>query len=454
LVNATGGEGYYTWLAADACIYEHPPQIHLYGYDPLHLKLFLGKKVITWWYGYQVPGWESLSPEDLKSAFCGLIDYTLLYSLKTGSYPAPTYVLGVPKMVSYMPVLVDLNSNLGWEAAPGFVADGSLWVSRYGKGVGSCLVLGNCNLEDVKTEIKVLNEYLGSGTYVVAKYEGGKIENKIGGNITTISEVVPARNPLILRTVGMFDKGDSLKIEASFSLPRGESGRLEFKIISPDARDVEISLWVPVDRISGALVFDGKELKYVQQEGQVITRLNLSKGEHNLVLYLKPKIVIDSRQTVKDYQFFENKKPKVKILLGEKATEEEKLYASWLNNYFDTYYKFVLKDTLAENIKVVHDREAESSYIILGLPETNPFINSLSHGQEGLIKVEGKDMIVAGSSLPFLKKTVYSLLEILDEKYVFYGYFTGRYDVLEYINGNSPIAQKLGIEKSFLPYFK
>ena len=74
IINLDGSECYQCWFAADAGIYEAPPQHHLYGYDPIHLRLWLGRKPLTWWKFYIVPSRDSRSQEELNASVRGLVD--------------------------------------------------------------------------------------------------------------------------------------------------------------------------------------------------------------------------------------------------------------------------------------------------------------------------------------------------------------------------------------------
>ena len=450
LINLDGAQGYYLWHAADAGIYEQAPQVHLYGFDPIHLKLMLGKKALTWWYGYNIPGVESLSKDQLDTSCRALVDYTLLYSLKMGAYPNPCFVLGVPKMISYMPVIRDLVINQGWEAAPGFTADANLWHTRYGKGPGACLVLGNATLQDIVTDITVLNSYLGGGGNIFAEYFGEKVFSSLKPDSTVIRQKVAARNPVLLRSVCAIDRANGLNAAASLSMPIGRPGEVRISIDSPDARSINASLWLPEDRILGGLTANGKDTASSVKDGRVEARMVLLKGKNELVLTLNPKIEIQDKARVLDFSFFESDQPNARILLGQNPSKDERDCAVWLNNYFDTYFRYAKQKRLRSLMLVRENTKALGSDIVLSIADKG----SMPQGMDGMVRVVNGNLEICASSAPMLKETVLTLLSVLDEKYVCYGYFGAVLHPSFLIYGGGPYAKKLGIPNGYLPYFK
>ncbi len=459
IVNLDGAQGYYAWLTADSAIYEASPQFHLYGYDPIHVRLWLGKKPVTWWRGWSIPDWKSFSPEELRKSFSALIDYTILYSLYLCGYPPPTYSLGVPKVLHYMPILIDLT-DLGWEPAPGFKADKRLWLSRYGKELGSCLVLGNCTLKDIQTEIKLNNSYLGPFSYVLAEYEGEKeITSQIKGKDTIISEDIKARTPLILRTIAGIDKGHNLSFSSKINLTTGEKGFLDIEIISGKNFSGSIYLWLPKGTYPESLLLNGQRCKFFENDNSVVSKIRLSKGKNNLILNLSPEIEIKNMTSLLEFPFIKNKEPNCKILIAKDAATEEEVFASWVSNYFSFYHQYALRSPLKKDIQVGKEKEGYSSFIIIGTPESNPLINKLPEEKKGFIYKEGENLIIAAKDLHSLKETTLLLLEALDKEYAFYGYFTGFSGFYRKIPPSyfkaSPDAKALGIEKEgYFPWKK
>jgi len=428
ITNLDGSECYQCWFAADAGIYEAPPQHHLYGYDPIHVRLWLGKKPLTWWKYYVLPNLASLSKEELNQSLQALIDYTLLYSLYLGAYPNPYYVLGVPKMIHYMPILQDLN-RLGWEPAPGFTAEKTLWHSRYGKGVGSCIVLGNYQVEPVQTDVVLKNSYLGPITYILAEYEGSPTSCSLRGAETVLrGRTLQSGEALILRAVAGI-RGDTTGMSAAsrIRLTEGEPGSLQIDINSAQDARRDLVFWRPPGYFPTEVVLNGQRIDFQETQEGICCQAPLRKGTNRFHVQLAPEIVVENKAALLDYPFFEEEQPNCEILLGSNATHQEELMAVWIWNYFRFFDYIHGNSRLKGNIPVRKGEKAGATRcIILGTPKTNPLLaRTLPPRVKGKVALENGDIIIVADSLASLKATVLMLLKTLDQKYVFYGYFVG-----------------------------
>ena len=428
ITNSDGSECYHCWFAADAGIYEAPPQHHLYGCDPIHARLFLGKKPLTWWKYYVLPNLSSLSKQELRSSVQALIDYTLLHSLYMCAYPNPCFVLGVPKMIHYMPILQDLN-RLGWEPAPGFVADGALWHSRYGKGVGSCIVLGNYQVAPVQTDVCMKNSYMGPRAYILAEYEGSRAVCSLQNAETVLRrETLKSGEALILRAIAGI-AGDTTGMSASsqIHLTEGEPGRLEIDINSPKDVQRDLVFWHPPGYFPTHVLLNGQRISCQEAEGGICCQAQLRKGTNHCRVEFAPEIAVEGKAALLDYAFFEADEPNCEILLGHSATRQEELMAVWVWNYFRFFDYITGGRRLKRNIPVRKGGEGGAGRcIILGTPQTNSLLaGRLPPRAKGKVALENDDIIVVGNSAESLKETVLMLLRTLDQKYVFHGYFVG-----------------------------
>ena len=428
IINLDGSECYQCWFAADAAIYEAPPQHHLYGYDPIHLRLWLGKKPFTWWKFYIVPSRDTKSQEELIGSVQGLIDYTLLSSLHLGAFPNPYFVVGVPKMIHYLPVLREFQ-RLGWEPAPGFAAADTLWHSRYGKGLGCCIVAGNYQVEPVKTDVALMSSYLGPGAHIMAEYQGRRTRCSVENGRTMVrDETIGSGEALILRAVARTEaNADGLTTVSQIDLPDGQDGTISIDIDSPRPSSCALEIWCPPGRYATQLLANGQVTRFQALPGKVSCQLPLRKGTDHLRLSLAPEIVVEDRDALLAYPFVENDQPNCEILLGKSPSAQEELYAVWLWNYFRFYHHVVLKRDLQRQIPVRKGASAaHGRRILLGTPETNPALaGQLLTRHRGKIAVAGDDVIVVADSLPALKETVLTFLRTLDVKYEFHGYFAG-----------------------------
>lgn len=452
LINLDGKQAYYTWLTADAAIYEHPPQFHLYGYDPLHLKLFLGKRALTWWFGYTIPGWEAMRAEDIKLALTGLIDYTLLYSLKMGAYPNPSYTIGVPKMLSYIPVLTDLITNLGWEPSPGFCTPKGLWATRYGKDIGACLVAANAGLQDISGNVDVLNEYLGNENFIFADYEGYLRENTVNDGITRIQEViVKSRWPVILRAVASFKNLAKFSANAEFQLQNGIGGKMTIRLNCGQKQTIA-SFWEPQNTTTASIMCNGEMISFTSNLGKIEAVIELRDGDNILEIDWQPIIRVEGLNEIYGFEFFNEDVPAATLLQDKSSV----FFQPWLSSYFDSWRLYSHGQKTKITIPLTTHMKNGNKYIICGTPQSQPVFKEMAFptSHHGIIKIENGNLIIAAGSDTALKKAIYLLFEVLDQTYVYYGYFSGTREPAHLIFGHSEIAAKLGLQKNYFPYFK
>ena len=352
----------------------------------------------------------------------------MLHSLYLGASPNPYFVLGVPKMIHYMPILRDLQ-HLGWEPAPGFTAADTLWHSRYGKGLGGCIVAGNYQVEPVKTDVALMNTYLGPGAHLMAEYQGRRTRCSIeAGDSVVRDETLGSGGALILRAIARtVANADGLTAVSQIDLPDGQMGTITIDIDSSQATSHDLEIWRPRGRFATRLLVDEQTARFRALPGKVCCQLRLRRGTSRLRLMLAPEIAIEGKDALLAYPFVEDDQPNCEIALGEKASPEEELCAVWIWNYFRFYHQVVLKKGLQRQIPVCKEgRAASGRRIILGTPDTHRALaGELPRRHKGRIAVEGNDVIVVGSSLPALKETVLAFLSALDAKYEFHGYFAG-----------------------------
>jgi len=450
--NSDGTSTYMSIFRTDAAIYEHPPYYNLYGEDPMHLRLLLGRKTLNWWFKYLLEkfvDWRALSKEDLLDAYRGARDYVLLYCLYTGSVATPFFSSGVPRIIKYLPIMEELALT-GWEPVPAMKADARLWLARYGKGVGSFLTLGNPTFTDIRTKVKIDNIYLGEMDYAFMGYGGKRVISLIKEGETHTELEIKARSPVVLRTILGIRNGKGLRVEAKGKFPLGKEGNIRIEIDSPRSCSTLMRAWVPKKTTLTSIKLNGKPLSYQKNTGGIEFEAGLKSGENKIEINFQPKIrVLTSYEKIKDYPFLnEAGEPNCCVMVGDASKKEMRI----INFIVDYFYKMDLPNPPIRNpLPIIREVPAgyKGNLIIVGTPESNSLIKQFFTDfkeVEGIITIDENRLIIGASKLSTLKEVIFALLEILDEKYPHFGHFGGR----TFRELKKEIYQKAGLDREVL----
>ena len=219
--NPTGRTTFPICFRSDSAMHEYAPYRQLD--EQRSVRHLLGRKTMVWWDDYSASpllNWKKMSPDEIRQAWLGLVDFVLLRSLYMGGIPTPRLTMGVPKLVRELPMIHEVV-RAGWQPVPAFKIVGSrakdalLWTARYGDGLDSFLTLGNASGKEFAGDIQIENSYLGPNTYIFALYGEGVEQQTISGSTTRITVRVPSRQALVLKPVLALPSGwsGSVKVE-------------------------------------------------------------------------------------------------------------------------------------------------------------------------------------------------------------------------------------------------
>ena len=173
------------------------------------MRMALGSKPAVMWKGWDLP---SLLPDlatmerrEFLEQFSRIADYVRLKSFQWGIFPTYPYLVGIESMQRDMPLLVELVGD-GWQPlAPAVVKtcdNHELWLSRYGTGPQSTLVIGSPHEQDLDAEVTcmALPGCTGALAYVNWRDPATALAQRMAGG-TNMQLVLPAREATVLRPV-------------------------------------------------------------------------------------------------------------------------------------------------------------------------------------------------------------------------------------------------------------
>jgi hypothetical protein len=236
---------FYTWLPmlhADAAIHEMTP------FDRADLlgprRLIAGQKPYYFWKGFRCDSllkWDSLTKEEAYEGITGIVDHTILTSLRYGIIPAVFYFKGFHDIKNLSPILKKLV-KAGWRAAiyveiegkeppaDPFAQEEDIWISRYGSGDESYIVLSAPDIKGAQGRARILTGRFGASGAVYADLSGKATRNQVKADETIVDFNLKNRDPLILKKIATVKPAGNSIVEASLSVKiPGKAQTAEFK---------------------------------------------------------------------------------------------------------------------------------------------------------------------------------------------------------------------------------
>ncbi|MCK5803044.1 MAG: hypothetical protein KAI66_09440 [Lentisphaeria bacterium] len=177
---------YNTAVRCDVAMHEMPPYERTDEVEPR--RLLMGHKPMSWWSplkAEKILRWEELTPVQIRKGLLGLYANVRLSGLRYGAFPMGHQVFGIRPMVELMPVMTELLRE-GWQPVPATEGHPDLWLSRYGRGVKTFLVLGNPKREQRPGNLRLHTRYLGSGHFLFSDYRGKPLKTRSSAGFTEL----------------------------------------------------------------------------------------------------------------------------------------------------------------------------------------------------------------------------------------------------------------------------
>jgi len=447
------GNTFTIYRNTDVIMYEPSPyRLISWSYRFLPVRLMSGNKIISHHMGYnemaKMVRWKELEPEQIVEAVRGVIDYDLLWSLRWGAFPSLD-MYGSKKTHEWAPILLTLLRK-GWQAVPAMRADDRLWVSRYGKGMNSFLAVSNPKREAIKSKITIDTSYLGDNSYLFSTYRGKDIECKVSDNKAAIidAEIEP-HEALVLRPIIEIDGGHlTLTGNVSYDVNPLQKGMLtaNFTVKEKPARKT-IRCNLPEGSKVKRIEHNNQMIdKWSKESDQLIFSVNLAE-ENSIKIEYEPLVVVKKAPAdFMNFPFIVDNRPNCVIVSDEKND----LSAQRISAYFEYWHlrqkhpggamMLIPETEKGPRIPICRPENVPADarrIILIGDAEDNPLINEVSKNF-GILDMQNEKnreiLLVAGTNVDCIKKATMRLLEILDEKYPYYGGMA-----------NIPMLQKAGL---------
>ncbi len=328
---------YLTATRADVAMHEYPPWANIEAIEPM--RLLLGHKA------EQILDWEDMTPEEIREGLRGIYAHIRLSSLRWGAFPMNMQVWGVPDMVALMPVLRALLRE-GWQADPGFEADERLWLSRYGSGVHTFLVVGNPTRETIGPSIVLRSGGSAEGHLLFCDYDGGRrpIRPDEHGTVELpLADLQPHGYTILRAAVQVLpaEGATGFRAEggAAMRLDGLTEGSLEADWVAAEAFTGVILVRVPRGATPLRLLIDGEERAFEALDGAVRYEGEVP-AECSLQLTWRPAVVVEpTREQIAQFPFVADGEPTATVVLPESPDDRDRYVAEHLSIYFDYWQR-------------------------------------------------------------------------------------------------------------------
>jgi len=419
--------------ASDAGMREANPWANERAYNDV-ARYTMGRKPVCWWKGYSphnLFAYEQMTPDGLAEAYVGMSDFVISESYRWGYVPTLAFTRGISTAVAQLPVLFDCI-QAGWEPVPAATAEGATWVTRYGDGPDTRLVLGNETAEPATSAVEIDAGYLGGGAWLLSRHDGSALTSRVlpGGDTRIEGIAHEPRRVAVLRcrarvspppvgcvaTVEVADKLDTQTVTLRFDPPLAEGTELE--IDKPDR-------YYPA-----GVQFDDGPIDQAGGGGPVLVRAPAG-GCAQVCAFFASELFAATRAELHAFPIAPEDGAPATILLRPGAAEPERLAAERLAEAMGAYFACALDEPHQVELAIASGttvRVAGAVIVIDG--GGGEFAREFGSGLPDRVAlphigVSESALNVVGETPEDALAATEVLLRVLDEKYFWPGYMHG-----------------------------
>jgi len=269
----------FTFFHCDGAIMEGLPEYNVSMILPL--RLIMGRKPLTFWHGNQARNPllhpSIVDPEKKEKAELGFRQFYLLKCYEFGINPM-NWISGGPVFQPHLSAIRAL-SEAGYHPVPAVKGSDPFWTGRFGDGEGTLLTFSNPKRETMTRTVRVINRYLGSGTYGFIP-QTGKLDQKFADGETVFELTLEPKEVVVLRTVTLKGNISGLSVSADEkSVTLQADAPFEFTLPSADLAGRRIDY--------GKKFISGKTEKSV--ELPLLPACGIFASEDAMVAFLAPE---------------------------------------------------------------------------------------------------------------------------------------------------------------------
>ena len=337
--------------------------------------------------------WRQFSKEEIIEAYRGLWKHLIIAFLYYGILPSPDLIRGIPEMFELLPLLIEISEK-GWEPLTAAKGPENILISRFGKDI-KYFTFGNSTRENIKGEVKIMGKYFENFSPILTNWWEYEFESEIKNENTIFNIELLPREFMILRSLIGY-RGDGIKIKTR-EIKKADNIEIDIKFLKTYGDKHKFIIHSPDGYFLPSLKLNGKGINLKDKEIEI----KIKEGDNLIIKFLSEKIKTEEKKIL-EFPYEES----VVII----SSEDEKLFANWISEYFKFWYKYGVGQPKDVLIPIKTKEELDKYKIILRKGDSE-------------VKIEDKNLIISGKDTDDLKTNVKKLLEILDKKYRYYGKF-------------------------------
>ena len=432
---------YNTAVRCDVAIHEMPPYLRADEVEPR--RLLMGHKPLSWWAplkAEEVLRWEELKPEQIREGLSGLYANVRLSSLRYGAFPMGHQVFGIRQMVELMPVMTELLQE-GWQPVPAAEGHPDVWLSRYGQGVRTFLVVGNPVREQRSGRLRLHTRYLGAGHFLFSDYRGQPLNARSSSGFTEIDVGVLGRHEhriarALVQLIPETEAAATGSAQTAWQPLREGVVEAAWRMDRAAAGAVVIRL--PRGATPVRLEVNGKPQSEFATAEDAVSYRGLLAAEGTLRLSYRPQVRVDaSSEDLAEFPFVAGDKPGASIVLPQAPCEQDRYLAEHASVYFD-YWGRRQTQPGGPCSGLCQVPEGPTLPIVEAGAEASAARRIAFVAQEGgavvSLSADGRTLTLAGKSPSDREAALRRLFEILDRRHPFYGALDA-----------TPLHEKLGL---------
>jgi hypothetical protein len=429
---------YMIGARSDAALYEGNPT----RTNDRHLRIEsmrarLGTRKAMVWHKGALPkyirwvDWEDMDAEEAKDVYAQLMENVLFCNYYWGATSAPGLpTLGIQALFKAVPELVDLIRQ-GWQPSPGVDADNDLLIARYGKGVGSRLVLTNPRFKEIKTKLTFRSDYWNQKALILGREDGEILNSTITPEETSTTLTLAPRKIIIIRVCGTGELANSgikdLSVKSQKITNSGKAPLWNFALNTNDKINCQVDFYRN-SRDATVKLRDNKTRQKFSPSSKPTLKLNSSEWMDDIQAGAKRSTLIElyeypvysteklTNEAIKDLKLLDNLKAgKLAIITAKNASPQIKTEAKKISEWFKFY-------TSVSNMPY-HEPQVIDSPLSKGISiklEMNK--GRLKAWEKGRVELIAENIIsIIARDETELQKTISKFLGRLDKIYPYYG---------------------------------
>ena len=360
---------------------------------------------------------ETIAADQLTRVYQGLADFTVLQSLRLGFIPPSLFTAGVPRLTKWLPAIAGGSpraecTQAGWQPVPAARVPEPLWSSRFGRDLGTLLVVAHETDQPVRAEVSVENARLGSGAFLFSRrtadgahYDGRALKNQAIQGETRWQVEAPVRQPLLMRAQIAVSPASALR-EAEVSETLGISGATLTAELTGSGQ-ATIRVRVPPDMKVKAATWKGAALALsAAQASEVEGRLRPA-GKGTLTVQFVSTLFGLADEDLLNYPFVAEDRPACTIVIPAQATEREQHLGRRLQEYFRYWHATAAQPRATIVIPIQPAGSALSGPQIILRAGSGP----------ARVSRDGDNLVFQAPDDAALESVLFQVLRALDRKY-------------------------------------